>query len=273
MKKKIKEKRFRKSHRYKIKKPFYKKKIFIYSFISISISIVLFYFLIFFSFFQINNIDISGNKKINSNELINFLDKKLSKSFLFLNSKSILIFFPTKIAPEILNEFPEISSLKLKRVYPNQINLEIKERRLIGTSCNSDCFYFDLTGKIFEKTENKKGLIVETNNRDYSLGNDLFSKKEIESILLIWRNTKDYLDIMEFKIINYELSVTTNQGYYIRFNIEDDIDFQIIKLDLVLTEKIPLNESKNLEYIDLRFGKIINYKYRNQNLINVVDEN
>ncbi len=274
MKSKIKEKKFRKFHKYKIKKPFYKKKVFTFTFTFTLISISLFYFFIFFDYFQIKNIDISGNKEIKSSDLIDFIDKKSSNSVFFIDSKSIFLFFPMKILPDILNEFPKISDSYLKRIYPDTIKLEIKERKMIGTFCSQEnnCFHFDSTGKIFEKAEEKKGLIVKSKTSEYNLGENVFSKKEIESIVKIWKEIRNEVSIIEFEIMDYEIRVNSKYNYYIRFNTEDDIKFQIIKLNLVLKEKIPQENRKNLEYIDLRFEKMINYKYKNNDLINVVDK-
>jgi len=54
-------------------------------------------------------------------------------------------------------------------------------------------------------------------------------------------------------------------GWEIYFNLQKDqkdIDWQLVKLRAVLEEKIPSENRKDLEYIELRFGNFAPYKYK-----------
>jgi len=62
--------KYRKPHRIKKKKPFFKKKYFFPTFFGFLFSILIIYLLVFSSFFQIEKIIISGNEKTNKNEIL-----------------------------------------------------------------------------------------------------------------------------------------------------------------------------------------------------------
>ncbi len=273
MKKKKKEKKFRKSYRRKIKKPFYKKSFFINISVIIIVLLSLIYFLVFSDFLAVKQIEISGNRRIESKDLIDFLDNKTSKPLLFFESKSIIFFIPEIVAREIIEKFPALASFRLSRQYPDTIKLRVKERKPIGTWCQDEFFFFDGTGRIFEKTKVKKGLIVRTENREFSIGEKIFSTREIESIITIWNYLNPEIKVKEFHIDEPRINVLTEEGWLIFFDLKEDIDFQLTKLYLALNEKISEENRKNLEYIDLKFNKKIYFKYRNRESINVIDEN
>jgi len=59
-----------------------------------------------------------------------------------------------------------------------------------------------------------------------------------------------------------KLVAETSEKWQIYFNLQDDINWQMTKLKAVLAEKIPENQRKNLEYIEVRFGNFAPYKYK-----------
>lgn len=59
-----------------------------------------------------------------------------------------------------------------------------------------------------------------------------------------------------------KLAAKMTEGWEIYFNLQKDIDWQLVKLRAVLEEKIPSENRKDLEYIELRFGNFAPYKYK-----------
>ncbi|PIW92789.1 MAG: hypothetical protein COZ88_00305, partial [Candidatus Nealsonbacteria bacterium CG_4_8_14_3_um_filter_34_13] len=60
--------------------------------------------------------------------------------------------------------------------------------------------------------------------------------------------------IEKFIIFSDKLAVKMPQGLQIFLNPEENLDWQLEKLKILLKEKISKDALKNLEYIDLRFG-------------------
>lgn len=273
MKKNKKEKRFRKKYCRKIKKPFYKKKFFI-NFVIIFVFLAsIFYFLVFFDFFSIKKIEISGNQKIESNDLIEFLEKEATRNLFFLESKSIFMFFPKNVASRIPERYPSLFEFQLFKQYPDTLKLKVKERESIGVWCEEkNCFSFDRTGKIFEKARIKKGLIVQIKGADFLIGEKILSAEKIKSLIKIWNRLNPKIGLENFSIEKSRVDVLTKENWLIHFSLEEDVDFQLTKLELALEDKILGGNRKKLEYVDLRFDKGIYFKYRGNELINIIDE-
>ncbi len=132
--------------------------------------------------------------------------------------------------------------------------------------------------------ENKK-IDLEINNIfDFSSKEDIFKDYKFPEVYLGQKiDLKDYdinkdhivfINKIEAKLLNkainikkiyletisdIKLIITTDIGYEIYFNINDDIDQQIEYLGIIIRDKIK-EGIKNIKYIDLRFGSKIYYK-------------
>ena len=58
------------------------------------------------------------------------------------------------------------------------------------------------------------------------------------------------------------MEVQTSQNFLIYFNPKEDIEKQVQKLILTFENEIPQEKRENLDYIDLRFGDKVYYKYK-----------
>ncbi len=250
---------------------------------------VVFYLVIFSSFFQIEEISIRGNKKVSTENLKSIINNRINKKIFFLNSKSIFLANLEEMSKEILEKFPQISDTDLKRDFPDIVTVKIEERKAIGVWCqphtlnaesiesvenntekvqgqDSNYFYVDKEGIIFEK---EKGDPVSSQNlrirnlvssiEDIQLGKKVIEKEQLNQILKIESKLKNDLKIplREISIISEKrLNAKTAQGWEIYFNPKKDIDWQLKELDFLLEEKIPPDKRRNIEYVDLRFEKI-----------------
>ena len=70
------------------------------------------------SIFLIENINIEGNINVNTFDLKNKLNEFYGKSLIFLNRKEL---------SQIASEFIFIKEIKIKKIYPNTINILVKE--------------------------------------------------------------------------------------------------------------------------------------------------
>ena len=91
------------------------------------------------------------------------------------------------------------------------------------------------------------------------LGQKLIEKELLDLILRIQGNLKEnfQIDIKEAAIsLPKRLDIKTSENWQIYFNLESDIDLQIIKLNLLLKQEITAEIREELEYIDLRFTRV-----------------
>jgi len=216
---------------------------------------------------KIKAIEISGNKDVSAEKIRNSLDYK--NIFLLSNSK---------IKNDLLKKFPQILDLEIhKNIVKRTLKLIIKEREGIGIVCKASpafaeatagkCFYIDSEGVIFKESLLTSGFIIllinDFSNRQYNLGDKIFDKNLIESLLKIKDKLANELDILlaNIDIMSYpvkDIRVTTYETWKVLFSSERNIDDQILELKTALKEKI--KDRTGLEYIDLRIENRVYYK-------------
>jgi len=262
-------KRIRRPYRIRRKKSIFQNSFFKSSTLILLISGILFYSICFLGLFQVKEIRISGTEKVRKENLENTIQVLVEKNILSFSTKSIFLVNANQTKERVLEIFPSISSIYFKKNLPNSLILEIEERKPIAVFVQDDqSFFIDKQGVIFEDVSGRESKSLRLRNPSISkavLGDEVIPEPKISQIL----NTKSALDrdlgikIQEVEIASQEkLDFITLEGWAIYFNLEKDINWQIIKLREVLEQEIPSENRKNLEYIELRFGNLAPYKYR-----------
>lgn len=91
------------------------------------------------------------------------------------------------------------------------------------------------------------------------LGKKILIPQILELILKIKKDLRENLkiEIKDFTIVSERrLNVRTDENWEIYFSLEKDTTLELTKLKVLLEKEIPLEQRRNLEYIDLRFEKI-----------------
>ncbi len=254
----------------------------------------LFYLLFVSSAFEIKEIEIISPSGIFYAELRTLLVKELQKKhFWLLPGDSLLLANCSKMEAKILQEFPEIEDASLKKKLPKTIVLEVEKRQAAGSLCYYEkviysslplvdedtdsisspgekaenvpyqCFLITEQGIIFReisKEEVKEGLVILLPREGIKeLGEEAFSQRRMNQVLEINKVLKDRLKLnLQSFVIEKESSLTvkTDDGWEIYFDLEGDIVLALTKLDLLLEKEISQEKRKNLQYIDLRFSKV-----------------
>jgi cell division septal protein FtsQ len=250
------------------------------SLLIIVIILAILYFIVFYPGLQVKNVVISGNEQVKTQDLQTLiLDNSTTGLLKFWNfdivSKSILLLNINRIDKKILQKFPIIEKLTISRQFPQTITLGVTERKPIGIYCNGpegnsqQCFLIDQNGIIFEPSGIQSGGLVIVrqllqNNNLYT-GENVVGQNVINSISEIQKDLKDNFQInMTEALITtpIRMDVTTDAGWKIYFSLDTDTDInsQLIKLNLLLNDKINPDVRKTLQYIDLRFKDRAFYK-------------
>lgn len=278
---------YRKPYKAKKKKSILKNRFLWLGILILAIFSGIFYLICFHSFFQIKVIEISGNEKVSTESLENLLNEKISQKFLFLPSQSIFLTHFNEIKKEILRDFPQVSETELKRKLPHTLLLQIKEREPVALFCQADkMFFVDKEGIIFESLDlnmTKQGFptLKKEVDGEINLGEKIIEEEQLAKILEVESKLKNQLKILteeerssfstfvdtlvieEILVVSeIRLDVKTSEGFKIYFNFKEDLDWQLTKLRAVLEEEVPPEKRKDLEYIDVRFGKFAPYVYR-----------
>lgn len=234
--------------------------------------IVILYFILFYSKFQVKNIEISGNEKIKiediKNIVLNNLDKKIITTGIFnISSKSAFIVDTNTISKNILNTFPKIETIKVQKKLPNSITLKVKERQPFAIFCQNaeKCFSIDQNGIIFEQLKDiPQNMIIiskEQTDKDVFTGENVVDKNIIDGISKVENNLKNnfQVDIKEVFVSN-PLIFTTSETWQIYFDPNENMDLQIIKMNALLKDEITQETRKKLQYIYLQYQDRAYYK-------------
>lgn len=259
--------KYRKPHRYKKKKSIFRNKYFWLTIFVILIISGIFYLICFSSFFQIKEIKISGNQKVSSEALQGIIKKKIEKNILFFPSQSIFLVDLNQTSKDVLQNFPLIAEIQLKRNFFNTLVVDVSERKPVAILIQGEnAFSLDKEGIIFEPAGLDDGLVkIIDKQKTNNLGEKTIDKEKLSRILDIDSKLKSDLKIpvQQFEMESDDkLNLVMNEGWWAYFDLQKDVDWQLTKLKAVLEEKIPPEKRKDLEYIELRFGNFAPYKYK-----------
>jgi cell division septal protein FtsQ len=223
----------------------------------------IFYFLFLSDFFQIKSIVVNDGDRISTQEIKSLAESDLEGKILFFRTKTIFLVDTSRIRDNLLKTFPQIEEVKIKKGFPDALNLTIKERKEVGVFCR-DIVYFllDEQGIIFESASVESSLLKlqnQTFTGELELGKKVMEKELLSSILQIESKLRDNLKtpVKEVSIVSDDnLVAKTNDNWEIYFNPKKDLNWQMTELAAVLENRIPEEKRKNLKYIDLRFEKV-----------------
>ncbi len=245
------KKKLKKKHTVKKRKSILRKSSFWWSVFFVSLFGAVFYFFFLYPYFYVENVYIEGFEIENIEELAS---PYIEKDFVFFSSKSIFFASLSGIKKEVLNNFHEVESVRVRRVFPSSVKLEAIKREALASWCSGEeCFKVDRKGVVFKK--GKGGDFVFYKNEEKRAGEKIVTREE----MMFMEEIKERVDGTDFFIVNPSaLEVHMEKGYVIYFRIEDEIDRQIDNLLSVLREEI--KDIESIEYIDLRYGDSVYYK-------------
>jgi len=259
--KKILKKIFIKRARVKKRKiPVYKTKIFWEIIGLVIFLLILFYVFVFSSVFQVREVQILGNEKVASEEMLQLIYPKIEQRLIF-KTKSLFLINSQNIKNHILDNFFLIDKVNINKKLFHSLIIEIQEREHLAIVCQEQCFKVDEKGIAFEPVNDLSGIVVYL-NKEILLGNQIISPAHLKSIHLINSSFENNTDIGSERVTLLEnvLEIMTDKNFKVIFSLDNNVEDQILNLDLVLKEKISQEDLVGLEYIDLRFGNKVYFK-------------
>ena len=171
---------------------------------------VVIYFIFFSESFMIKKININGNKTVTGKSIEKIIENENSNQALIIFSKNnFFLNDKDKLREELLNEFPEIETIIIKKKFPNILEIEITEKNPLILWCRTEsCYYLDLKGTAFMTEEN--GMETYKNKKFIKIIEETKIKEEIEDELE--RKEKEKIRENELALLN---------------NIQDATDLEI----------------------------------------------
>lgn len=252
--------KIKKKYRTKRKRKSFAKKVFLFGLLILSFSAFVFSFLLLDPFYQIEAVEVSGNKLTPKESLTSFSDKRVEG---FFSSRSLIFLNRRELKKEILDSYPHIESVEVVRSFPDRVEIKITEREKEAIWCNFEdrCFEVDFSGTLFKKAEDTEGelLIFDEIRENPQIGQRVIDNEKIVAIFGIIESLED-LSISKVIVPNREdLFLKSELGPEIRFSNSYDIERQLERLRILLSSEIEtLND---IEYIELRYGSRVFYKH------------
>lgn len=239
--------------------------------------------------FQIQNIEVAGEEAVDELVVKEIVTENTEGKYLFLfNKKNVLIYPGVSIRSQIQKEIPKISKVEIN-LKNNILNLNVSERTGEYLYCRANvteeekilsdtCYFMDENSFVFSKapyfSDNVYFKVNSDIKQDDILGTKVFDDDYLKRII-IFKNNLEKIGIKAVAI-NVDasgedsISLESRGGtYQPKILIKRNDNLENVFLDFftfIQDEKVGKEidgKYKSLEYINLRFGNKIYYKFRN----------
>lgn len=234
--------------------------------------IVLLLVFVFGPWFQASRI-ILGEYEFNYLDKQEFADETLVLSeyrLLGISSRNIFFLNTAGLKNKLLGRFSEIENLTIKKRPLNKLLISIKERGAFAVYCgqNEICYFVDRNGIVWSQAPQMEGssFILIKGPVSVSSGVSAISPEYLLNLKKISEETAlKNIFIKEYEMQEtHDVKAITSLGFYILFDLKQDIAGQIQALFLTLDQEIGKERINSLEYIDLRIPNRVYYKMSNQ---------
>ena len=224
-------------------------------------------------YLQVEKVEISGNSLIDGDDLIEEIKAEIEGKYFGLFPKVNIFLIPKrKILAELPQEIKRIKNIALEKKYFGTIAVKIEERSNSALYCETEnCVYADESGFVFEKAPYFSGAVflklIDQRSPDKTIedfiGSNLIDESEFKKILefasLIAQIGNGITEVILKKENIYEFH--TQEGWKIILNDKNEPQSAHFNLITAIEANIK-NKRAKLDYIDLRLGNKIYFKYK-----------
>ncbi|MEK7128551.1 MAG: FtsQ-type POTRA domain-containing protein [Patescibacteria group bacterium] len=229
---------------------------------------------------NIKTVTITGNKFIETEAIKTAVEKKLAEKYLWFFPKTNIFIYPTKaIKEELRNELKRLKDIDLSLSYGNILDITVSERTASYVWCGdmppapdsleqAKCNFLDNSGFMFDEAPYFSGEVYfKFYGTDLS-GVDFNKLISFKKTLEVAGARPAALFIGENGNIKMFLSPENSLSIEPEIIFKADADFENVAENLqVALSTEPLksnfkNKYSSLEYIDLRFGNKVYFKFR-----------
>lgn len=231
------------------------------------------YWIFFSDFFQITEIKVQSSLSLQPELMRETVLKRLnSRRWRIVPESNILLFDINALSAAFvqnyaLSEITVEKNLSQRAVF---INISEKPRQALWAT-RGRLYALDSEGSILGETapdrQNEKHLIIyDAAGAEVSKDEQVLTPATLKFIMTLYRD--DEFGRLEPSVfaLNAEngdmLTITVSEGWRIRFDPSASLDDQLRNLRLTLTHSIAPDDRKRLDYMDLRFGERIYFKYK-----------
>lgn len=172
----------------------------------------------------------------------------------------------------IMRSFPRLESVRLGRsgLFGTTLIVNVDERAAYATWCaqNGACYVFDDGGLIFASTERSgkpelSYLFLGGVGADEPVGT-VFLPEKLRGVLDLMQRMREarFIPVSLRVLDEQDYTIELSNGFTIKASFGQDIDTIVHNLELVSVAPALRGKEAELEYIDLRFGNRVYYKFK-----------
>jgi len=227
--------------------------------------------------FKIKEIEINGISDFNKERLSAEFSEVMNSRYLgLLPYNNIFIFPEKKIRAEVLNSYPEIKEINFKDFLPEKVLTMASERELFAVWCfkEESCFFVDEEGFIFKPAPLFHGGLF---LKFFDERKDSFTiwdgKGKQVLIKNNFKNIVEFIKLASLKDISiYRIFIKdegiydmeTSTGWHIIIDEDNNPQETFQNLKIILEGQIKEDYMAKVDYIDLRFGNKVFYKFNDE---------
>ena len=263
----------------------HKKEIFIFrSGIVTLILVVLLFVLIYLSridYLRISSITAEGNSVTSSSDIEKIVKANMAGFYFKMFSKSNALLYPkNEIKDDLMNKFQRIEEINFSVKNFEELFITIKERKPdilwcgmeIGIAEEEQCYFIDSDGLIYSKAPNFSGNVFlrAYGNIEGSdpIGQEFLSVSKYQSLKFFQSAIRQYglTPIAVSKLSDDDMEMRFEEGGKLLYNSDQDMvrlgdDIGSILKDEEFKNGLESGEL-NLDYIDLRLGNKVYYRFK-----------
>ncbi len=234
------------------------------------IACVIIYLIVYSPLLHVTAIRYVGPDEFDTVVIENVITAQYSQQLLRLLPQHNILFFDTKAIEVAFEDHPFLDTMRVAKKFPKQLDVFYQLRQPSAIIYNRDLYWsVDSAGFVLSSLDTKDSIedaiIIFDQFAVYSVTDQIRFSEQLEAMQLIWGRVKQQyategIEPTEFIVTqkHSDIQLKTNEGWAILFNLDDDVERQLLVLEQVIHDKIP--NRNNLEYIDLRVEDWVYYK-------------
>lgn len=225
---------------------------------------------------RIQEISVRGTRLQNPSHVETFVRERLrDDSFRYVPLDGIFSYPRAELQAAIPREFPRLHSVRIGRaaIASTRLIINVDERDIFATWCDevaTRCYVFDESGFIFADatavSERPESSYTFSGGIDGDpIGKTFLGGRLHQTMDLLQRLREGRFVPLSVHVDSAEdFSVRLQNGYVIKASFSQDIDTIIHNLELIAVAPAIRGRDAELEYIDLRFGNRVYYKFKGE---------
>ncbi len=217
---------------------------------------------------QTDKINFETRSSFDTSSIESVINEHMNSYYLFVIPRKNILVFDDIFIENAFSDHPYIHDLDIRKklLHTLEITYKLRDPEFIITN-NTDYFLVDISGFVLAKLDTTKDYEYLPQVLDkiasFNVGDKINYQTFLPTIQTIWNQIQAKFDdfnisSIELFLDSAELRVYTNEGWYVLFNLQDDIDHQLRVLDKVLHDNI--TDRSELDYVDLRVSDWVYYQ-------------